>query len=95
MTSQLTSDDEILLTYGNILAEQIFDKLESKELSIDDDIVIKFLPCMYGIGNLEKLKIISKTIYDDTRNEIICEFIDFILKKVIEGQRRLSNGKNH
>lgn len=82
---------EILYSIGNDMANQILEGLKNKSLRLEDEIVVTFLPAILGGGNLEFLKVCAKSAYDDTRAEVIVNFLDYMLKLGEEGYKKIQD----
>ena len=71
---------------GFAVGDYIFEKLKEGELSHDDDVVISWIPCILGEGNLEFLSALADSMYKDARAEIINEFLQTVQEKRTKGE---------
>lgn len=84
-------NNEALNILGHLIATDIIEKVKTGELSIDDDMFKEFLPCIFGEGNLEFLKLIAEKVYLDSRKEVIIEFVNYVQKMTEEGHKQMDS----
>ena len=76
---------------GSLIAEIILNGIKDNEISINDAEFKHFLPVIFAEGNFEFLRVIAENVYNDTRKEIIVDFIDLVEKMTQEGVKELKS----
>lgn len=78
----------------NELAEVVMTIMEGIrteiEMTLNDETFRTFLPVIYAEGNLLFLQTIAKELYDDSRSDVIVNFLDLVLEWTNEA--RNANG---
>ena len=81
---------EIIYNVGEQVAEQIVKDLEDGKIHVEDDIVVCFLPAIIGGGNLHFLQVCARSMYNDTRKDVIVDFLDYMLKLGEKGYNQIN-----
>lgn len=83
--------DETHAMVGEAIANMLLESIKDGTLSINDEEVKHFLPAIFAEGNFEFLRAIAENVYNDTRKEIIVDFIDLVEKMTQEGAKELNS----
>lgn len=67
---------EVVMT----IMEGIRTEIENGNMTLNDENFRKFLPIIYAEGNLLFLQTIAKELYDDSRSDVIVNFLDLVLE---------------
>jgi len=86
---EFTTVDGPLDVMGQLIANDVLQKAQSDEISINDPYFKEFLCVVFSEGNFEFLRVIAKKWYPDERKEPILEFINHVEKMTLEGQEQL------
>ncbi len=76
---------------GNHVADTILGELETGETTINDSAVREFLYIIFGEGNFEFLRHFAKQTYNDSRKDIVLDFIDLVKETAIQGKKELNS----
>lgn len=77
---------EVVMT----IMEGIRTEIENGDMTLNDETFRTFLPVIYAEGNLLFLQTIAKELYDDSRSDVIVNFLDLVLEWTEEA--RNANG---
>ena len=78
---------------GEMIGNQIISKVENGELSLKDEIVTNWIPCIYAEGNLKFLMALARTECDDKDYDAVMKFLLKVNQARLIGTENLENIK--
>lgn len=86
----ITALDDLLHEFGSRVAKDTAKRLNDKSVDIyTDEKTLMFLPAIIAEGNLDFMKACAENMYDDSRKDVIIEFLDELWKLTIKGEKLL------
>jgi len=86
----ITAPDDLLQEFGSRVAKDNTKALNDRSVDIyTDERTLMFLPAIIAEGNLDFMKTCAVNMYDDSRKEVIFEFLDELWKLTSKGERLL------
>ena len=86
----ITAPDDLLHEFGSKVAKDTAKRLNDKSVDIyTDEKTLMFLPAIIAEGNLDFMKACAENMYDDSRKDVIIEFLDELWKLTIKGEKLL------
>lgn len=86
----ITAPDDLLQEFGSRVAKDNTKALNDRSVNIyTDERTLMFLPAIIAEGNLDFMKACAVNMYDDSRKDVIIEFLDELWKLTIKGERLL------
>ena len=80
----------MLQEFGSRVAKDTAKRLNDKSVDIyTDEKTLMFLPAIIAEGNLDFMKACAENMYDDSRKDVIIEFLDELWKLTIKGEKLL------
>ena len=86
----ITALDDLLQEFGSRVAKDNTKALNDRSVDIyTDERILMFLPAIIAEGNLDFMKACAVNMYDDSRKEVIIEFLDELWKLTSKGEKLL------
>ncbi len=86
----ITAPDDLLHKFRSRVAKDTAKRLNDKSVDIyTDEKTLMFLPAIIAEGNLDFMKACAENMYDDSRKDVIIEFLDELWKLTIKGEKLL------
>lgn len=86
----ITAPDTMLEEIGSNIAMNVSISLRNQSVDIyTDEQILAFLPALIAEGNLDFIKACAENMYNDTRKEVIIEFLNELWKLTQKGEKLL------